>query len=1018
MLVQPRDAAPVSMRELLVRGRLLAVMRGRWERRVTVLVAGSGFGKTSLLTQAVAENAIDPLGVDCWVSCDADDRLASVLGEALCASIGTERCADTDPDVIADAVAAAVAQRAPLPVSVILDDVHVIATGSMGARLLGRLIEILPANGHLVMASRGSLPAGVARLVALGDAVLLQENDLSFSDEELGAFAALRGVDVEILDGSGGWPTLAELAVSAGHPLAREFLWDEVLTSLSDTQRRDLAVLVAIGGGDDETLAAALSPLAAGTLRQLVADLPLVSVAEDGRCTPHALWGPALEDQLDVDARRCAQRQAGTFLARRGDARRAFPLLAAAEAWPDVRDLIRRTCVHHHTQVSLDVLESWKQHLSAARDDEPEVALLVGVALVEGQSDAVRARPALEQAAVGFAARGDLDGELACCTQLAQVGYWTADAELIRTSLRRAMEIQEAKNPAGPFTAYSRAVLADFEGDSHRALHELRIARAASVSEPWTATVDWLEAESLIHLGEPERAVPFAEAGCARAPGMFRGVVEDTRLLALWLSGRVDEVLAERNVATEHQEASGGVQQRQAALAHAARFAAYVGDIDAARRSLRECDALGEPGFPGVAFRMETARAAYAVAAGDEQQASAILAAHIGVHGLGGFNSNQRRALPLFYVLVPDCRPYWEAADLGPCFAIARSLARRVVAAREGDPANPLEDPLPDPGIVRSFLPLPWATLLAVAASSSDGAALLDALGPDSRPFVAALATSSYRSIAASARRLLAAIPAEPAQRLRIDVLGPLELCWDGQLANPREIRRERVRQLLGYLVHHRKATRQAIIAALWPDLDDQAAQNNLRVTLSYLVRILEPDHLDGEACFFVRQDQDSLRLNGEPHLSVDAWDFERHLDEAALAERHGTPSLALDALLRAVGLWRGPYLQDAGADWSELETERLRLRYLDATTRAGELLLATGDSVQPGRLAQEVLRLEPWSERAYRLLAATHLARGDRPAAQHTLARCTAMLMDLGVDPEPETAMLDRRARAQPNMR
>jgi DNA-binding SARP family transcriptional activator len=295
---------------------------------------------------------------------------------------------------------------------------------------------------------------------------------------------------------------------------------------------------------------------------------------------------------------------------------------------------------------------------------------------------------------------------------------------------------------------------------------------------------------------------------------------------------------------------------------------------------------------------------------------------------------------------------------------------------------------------------------------------LLDALGPDARPFVAALAASSHRSIATSARRLLAAIPAEPAQSLQINVLGPLELCWDGQLANPRELRRERVRQLLGYLVDHRKATRQAIIAALWPDLDDQAAQNNLRVTLSYLVRSLEPDRLDGEASFFVRQDQDTLCLEGEPQLSVDAWDFERHLDEAAIAERHGTPSLALAALLSGVALWRGPYLLDAGAEWSELESERLRLRYLDASTRAGELLLATGDTTEPEGLAQEVLRLEPWSERAYRLLAATHLARGDRPAAQHTLARCAAMLIDLGVDPEPETSILERRAGAQPNRR
>ena len=75
-----------------------------------------------------------------------------------------------------------------------------------------------------------------------------------------------------------------------------------------------------------------------------------------------------------------------------------------------------------------------------------------------------------------------------------------------------------------------------------------------------------------------------------------------------------------------------------------------------------------------------------------------------------------------------------------------------------------------------------------------------------------------------------------------------------------------------------------------------------------------------------------------------------------------------------------------------------------------GELLLAGGDTTTPLTLAQAALRVEPWSEPAYRLLVATHLARGDHAAARRALHHCQAMLTDLGAQPEPQTQMLLRR--------
>ena len=55
----------------LPRLRLVRLLEGRWDRPVTLLVAGPGFGKTTVLAQAVRAHQVAPRGIDVWVSCEA-----------------------------------------------------------------------------------------------------------------------------------------------------------------------------------------------------------------------------------------------------------------------------------------------------------------------------------------------------------------------------------------------------------------------------------------------------------------------------------------------------------------------------------------------------------------------------------------------------------------------------------------------------------------------------------------------------------------------------------------------------------------------------------------------------------------------------------------------------------------------------------------------------------------------------------------------------------------------------------
>src|SRR5215469_13658550 len=129
----------------LPRLRLVRLLEGRWDRPVTLLVGGPGFGKTTVLAQTVRAHQVAPRGIDVWVSCEAahEDpvRFATALLDALSADRRAPgRRAITGPRDVVDALI----RCAPLEVCLLLDDVHEIPSGSAGAALLREVARTLP----------------------------------------------------------------------------------------------------------------------------------------------------------------------------------------------------------------------------------------------------------------------------------------------------------------------------------------------------------------------------------------------------------------------------------------------------------------------------------------------------------------------------------------------------------------------------------------------------------------------------------------------------------------------------------------------------------------------------------------------------------------------------------------------------------------------------------------------------------------------------------------------------------
>ena len=212
----------------------------------------------------------------------------------------------------------------------------------------------------------------------------------------------------------------------------------------------------------------------------------------------------------------------------------------------------------------------------------------------------------------------------------------------------------------------------------------------------------------------------------------------------------------------------------------------------------------------------------------------------------------------------------------------------------------------------------------------------------------------------------------------------------------------------------HRQTDRNAIMAALWPDLDAPAAGNNLRVTLSYLLRLLEPWRAPGDSPYHVRATGPRVELVTGTWLRLDVDEFDEHLAAAAAAEAQGSPSVALAHDRAAVALYRGDLYADVtGAEWSDPHRDHYRARFVAAAVRAAQLLASQGDLDEADDLAHRAIAVDAWSEDAYAVLVGTALARNDRTRARQALDHCLAALADLGVGPSDETERLRRRLDA-----
>ena len=1048
---------------MLNRSRLEERLDEAPHRRLSLITAGLGLGKTTLLASWARTRPC------AWYTVGLEDRDPAVLARGLLEAARVQVPA-LDPDSVtpsptgegltipsegraalaADQVIAMLGERLETDLTLVLDDVQELDGSDSACRLLGDLVREGPARLHLVLSSRSHPPFGVARLRAQGVAQDLPGSALRFTAAETSAMATTvlgaggEGIATVIHEHTAGWPAavrmitewlreapperwpaMVDQASDPGGPLG-SYLLEEVLAQTPGTVLELLRAVTSLKRFTTALAADLVGPGAEEVVTQLARDGLWVvpDVARHGWFVVPPVLCRAVQSRLAVGAGDSAivVRRAAAWMEGRGETDRALagllagvpPAAGEADGLPSGPE---RTYVDAGAKLiggDYDAALAIVRPVLAGDGPVPMSAGLVGALVHHFRGELDEALPLYERALAGSGSEA----------LRAMVLGWAASAVWLVGDVDRCHRLAEEAEAVAQRTGDDRALamaytvkgmVAALEGD-RRAMHHYQRALAhAEAAHDHVQIVrirtnrgsrflsEGYYKEALVELDEAVRLSDLA--GIA----MFRALALANRGEVLLSLGRLDEAVRELEAARAGYE---GLGSRMAAypLSHLGTIHRLQGHLTLARAHYEEAISIGEASGDHQGLVPSLAGLALVVAETDTDEAVRLTA----------------RALTYASIVRPRALiAAAEAALRTGDIAAAASRAEEASLAARGRRDRPaLADALelqarmtPDSATAADLLNEAGALWAEIGNPLAEARVLLAQArlgGPDAGAAAAEaevrLRQLGARPLAAEAAALKADIVSAARPALAVHVLGGFSVERAGTPILITEWQSRKARDLLKVLISRRghPVARDVLLDLLWPEEDPAKAGSRLSVTLSTLRSVLDPDkRFDPE--HFIANDRAAAWLRLE-HVSVDVEGFLVDARAGLQALAAGDTRGARRLLGAAEAAYAGEFLEeDLYEDWSAVLREEARTTYVSVAMALADLAFAAGDHDGAARYLLRVLARDPYDERAHLQLVTALSAAGRHGEARRMYRAYSGRMAEIAVEP---AAFPDPRSR------
>ncbi len=1061
-LSRTKVVLPRRRDELLSRPRLLSLLNKSLDKKLILVSAPAGYGKTSLLID-LAHNCELPVS---WLALDELDRdpqrfaayFIAALAERFPAFGGQSMAAlnslvslEKDLEALTVTLTNELYDKIREHFILVLDDYHLVENVALIHDFLGRFLKLTDENCHLVVSSRRltHLP-DLPRMVAREQVEGLDFAELAFRPEEIQALFAqnhhvvlseesARGLadqsegwitGLQLADLSGGDPDRVRVARASGVDL-KDYFDQQVFTPQPPVIRNVLLYTSLFEEFDKDLCKSTLANLFpepldwAGAMTAILANnLFVLPVGSDSRWLRyHHLFRDFLQERLEAEHPEhisFIRKRLVEAYAERGEWERAYHACAQINDPELLAELVERAGPSM-VRRAVVTLGEWLNALPAEfLNTHPGLlSLRGGLGYMRGNYQ--EALPLLNKAESIYRANGDIAG-------LALVLVRRATAHRNLSDYAASLQDSEEALQLTKHTPEVDLIHAEALRAKGLALLQLgRTLQAVEFFERSLALYEHLHAAEnipilLMNCGNAYRNIGrYEEAGRAYLKALdLWGKEGDLTWRSVLLNnlGILYHILGEYEKANLHFQEGLACANRSRYSQFVITISACMGELfaeleeyDGSRQSYLQAEALAqETNDRYMLTYLALAKTALALSLGETDQAERFL---MGV--------------------LPAVNASGSDSELG-----LWSLLRGRLALTKGDAHVSIEFlTKAEQNFVNAERDLEtmWSRVWLTAALSSAGEAgvaeklkpLTNIRGPASHALVAAFRQARpwlgrlksdpelgrlvgpllqragqldarLPDLRRALRRHPQTVPLT-APRLTIQSLGWTKVIVNGKTA---EWPTQSVRELFFYfLTSPKPMNKEQVADALWNDTEDpERLKQRFKNELYRLRRAVGHETIvhDGEL----------YRFNRALDYDYDADDLETYLARARSAE---TDEERIGNYEKAIGLIKGPYLADIGATWAVFERERVQLMIVDAAVSLADLYGKRGDMGKMLDACQRALEVDQASEPAHQMAMRAHAARGDRAAVARQYQACREALEHLyDLPPSEETEKLYRQ--------
>lgn len=179
--------SPPHLHNVLHRQKLANLLKSRPERKIILIHAKAGQGKTTFMADFLKSGSYPSI----WIRLTADDRNPEIFLEKLLEAVAAlnknnpePRSEERDEDSQFDAIIGGLHSAGRKNLHIVLDDFHMISGSAPDCSIVERLIDSLPDSVKLVILSRKLPCLSLARARLLQNLIEIRDNDLALSDDE------------------------------------------------------------------------------------------------------------------------------------------------------------------------------------------------------------------------------------------------------------------------------------------------------------------------------------------------------------------------------------------------------------------------------------------------------------------------------------------------------------------------------------------------------------------------------------------------------------------------------------------------------------------------------------------------------------------------------------------------------------------------------------------------------------------------------------------------------------------